>query len=257
MSALKIYAVWILLHLFNQVCYCQSQEVPYVSFRGVNLADHSYVNLSLVNNTARGSVQCHTDLGTCCTSAQGIHIGDWYLGSRLQLGSGGSDDIYEKREAQRVDLRRRNDGTTSGIYHCSIATVAVHDDNDLSVREYVYVGLYDSGGQYANNECIYLVTYTFLGDISITLDFDIVEASIPQFTLTCISTGGPATTVTWTRDSATITNGTETVLDDPVTAQYTHTLTVTGREGGLYTCTVANNKPSSDSSSLTVKGSNH
>ena len=66
-------------------------------------------------------------------------------------------------------------------------------------------------------------------------------------TLTCISTGGPATTVTWTRDSVTVTEGTETVLDDPVTARYTHTLTVTGRLGGLYTCTVANSKPSNDS----------
>ena len=42
--------------------------------------------------------------------------------------------------------------------------------------------------------------------------------------------------------------GAQTVLDDPVIAQYTHTLTVTeaGRQGGLYTCTVANNKPSSE-----------
>ena len=156
MSALKVSAVWILLRLFSQVCYCQSQEFPYVSFRGENLANHSYVNLSLVNNTASGSVQCHTDLGICCTSAQGILRGDWYFpdGSRLQ-SSGGGDDIYEKREAQRVDLRRRNDGTASGIYQCSIPTVAVHDDNDLSVRDYVYVGLYDSGGQYADtDECI-------------------------------------------------------------------------------------------------------
>ena len=73
-----------------------------------------------------------------------------------------------------------------------------------------------------------------------------------QFTLICISTGGPATTVTWTRDSTTVTEGTKTVLNDPVTAQYTHTLTVTGRLPGLYTCTVANNKPSSDSASKTV-----
>ena len=76
----------------------------------------------------------------------------------------------------------------------------------------------------------------------------------PQFTLTCISTGGPATTVTWTRDSVIVTEGTETVLDDPVTAQYTHTLTVTGRLGGLYTCTVANNKPSSASASINMPG---
>ena len=75
-----------------------------------------------------------------------------------------------------------------------------------------------------------------------------------QFTLICISTGGPATTVTWTRDSTTVTEGTETVLDDPVTAQYTHTLTVTGRLPGLYNCTVENNKPSSDSATLEGKG---
>ena len=74
----------------------------------------------------------------------------------------------------------------------------------------------------------------------------------PQFTLTCISTGGPATTVTWTRDSVTVTEGTQTVLDDPVTAWYTHTLTVTGRLTGLYTCTVANNKPSDASANITV-----
>ena len=74
----------------------------------------------------------------------------------------------------------------------------------------------------------------------------------PQFTLTCISTGGPATTVTWTRDSTTVTEGTETVFDDSVTAQYTHTLTVTGHLGGLYTCTVSNNKPSSASASIAV-----
>ena len=69
-------------------------------------------------------------------------------------------------------------------------------------------------------------------------------------TLICISIGGPATTVTWTRDSVTITEGNETVLNDPETAQYTHTLTVTSV--GEYTCTVANNKPSTASATITV-----
>ena len=76
----------------------------------------------------------------------------------------------------------------------------------------------------------------------------------PQFTLTCISTGGPATTVTWTRDSVTVTDGNETVLDNRTTSQYTHTLIITGRLGGLYTCNVTNNKPSEDSTSYTVQG---
>ena len=75
----------------------------------------------------------------------------------------------------------------------------------------------------------------------------------PQFTLTCTSTGGPATTVTWTRDSETVSGG-MTVLDDPVTAQYTHTLTVTGRLGGEYQCNVSNNKPSEATANLTVQG---
>ena len=83
------------------------------------------------------------------------------------------------------------------------------------------------------------------------MDSDLNGAS-PQFTLTCISTGGPATTVTWTRDSEML-NG-STVLNNATTAQYIHTLTVTGRLGGLYTCTVANDKPSEDSAQLTVQG---
>ena len=45
-----------------------------------------------------------------------------------------------------------------------------------------------------------------------------------------------------------------TVLDDPATARYTHTLTVTERLGGLYQCNVSNNKPSSDIMTTTVIG---
>ena len=87
-----------------------------------------------------------------------------------------------------------------------------------------------------------------LGDISIH-----GGVTLSMNTLTCISTGGPATTVTWTRNSVTITEGTETVLNNPVTAQYTHTLTVTS--GGEYTCTVSINKPSTASATITLQGS--
>ena len=76
-----------------------------------------------------------------------------------------------------------------------------------------------------------------LGDISIP---DGVTLSMN--TLTCISAGGPATTVTWIRGPVTITEGTRTVLNSQLTAQYTHT------------CTVANNKPSTASATITVPG---
>ena len=47
-----------------------------------------------------------------------------------------------------------------------------------------------------------------LGDISIH-----GEVTLSMNTLTCISTGGPATTVTWTRDSVTITDGTDDCVE--------------------------------------------
>ena len=104
-------------------------------------------------------------------------------------------------------------------------------------------------------------TEIFAGDITIPggMTYTLVsslDADPSQFSLTCISTGGPATTVTWTRDSETLSEGNMTVLDNRETAQYTHTLTVSGRLGGLYQCTVSNNKPSSASAQLNVQEGN-
>ena len=73
------------------------QTFPYVSFMGQTLANHSYVDLSLVGTSGSGSnsVQCHTDLSTCCDSTEGSHRGDWYFsnGTRLTFSYGG--DIHE------------------------------------------------------------------------------------------------------------------------------------------------------------------
>ena len=90
------------------------------------------------------------------------------------------------------------------------------------------------------------------GDLSISGGFITanIDGANPQFTLTCISTGGPATIVSWTRDSTTVTEGNETVLLNPTTAEYLHTLKVTGDIKGRYTCTVANDKPSNASANM-------
>ena len=106
---------------------------------------------------------------------------------------------------------------------------------------------------------------TIPGGMTLTVDSDLNGAS-PQFTLTCISTGGPATTVTWTRDFVTATgdemttevvkDGENSLLDDPETAQYTHTLNVTdvtGTLAGIYKCNVSNNKPSSAAAQFSVE----
>ena len=131
--------------LFLPLVNCQT--FPYVSFRGQTLANHSYVNLSLVGDDRNGSdsVQCHTDLTTCCTRNEGSHRGDWYFpdGNRLPF----SGYIYENRGVQRVALHLRNNAISPvGIYRCDIPTEAVHNDNSNSVRVTVYVGLYTASG---------------------------------------------------------------------------------------------------------------
>ena len=115
---------------------------------GETLPNHAYVNLSLVGNDGSDSVQCHTDLSTCCSGAQGLDRGDWYFPSGDRVGfSPDPGDIYESRTAQRVELRRRNNGDMpAGIYRCDIETNAVNNV-DNTAREIVYAGLYVTGGR--------------------------------------------------------------------------------------------------------------
>ena len=144
-------AVVLLLSLLWSLVEIHSQTVPYVSFMGDTLRNHAYVDLTQVgkNDSDTGSVvRCHTDLSACCNSTDGPHRGEWYFpdGSEVQVSVSG-DDIYVRHGSQQVNLHRRNNTSSpSGIYRCDIATIAVHNDSDLSVRDTVYVGLYASGG---------------------------------------------------------------------------------------------------------------
>ncbi|CAI8036052.1 hypothetical protein GBAR_LOCUS20225 [Geodia barretti] len=162
-------------------------------------------------------------------SQMGTSLTNYYLNGMYQYG-----------RYQRVDLIRDSRimiAPKYGIYRCEIA---VNSDKP-SVTQSLYVGIY------SNDTGEIMIS----GDITVTVDSDLNGAS-PEFTLTCISTGGPATTVTWTRDSTTVTEGKMTELVNTRTAQYTHTLSVTGRMPGLYNCTVENNKPSNDSRKLSI-----
>ena len=146
-TTMKLFSTFFLLWSLAEVH--SEQTFPYVFFMGQTLANHSYVDLSLVGNNDASSVQCITDLQSCCSKPQGDHRGNWFFpnetgnGTRLPNGGG---DIHQSRTAQRVDLRRTISTSPSGIYRCHIPTVAVHDDSDSSVRETVYVGIYGLGG---------------------------------------------------------------------------------------------------------------
>ena len=153
---MKATLLCVLLCLLWSLVEVQSQtEYPYVYFMGTTLPDHSYVDLSLVGKDTSGSdsdtVQCHTDLSTWPVSPryQLVPRGDWFFpdGTRLPFFNE-SGDIKESLHPQVVHIRRLNTAINgpSGIYRCFIGTNATHDNNDPSVGEAVYVGLYGSGG---------------------------------------------------------------------------------------------------------------
>ena len=99
---------------------------------------------------------------------------------------------------------------------------------------------------------------TILGEITFQLNTD-PATDPPVFTLTCTSTGGPASTVSWSRDGTVLSDDSNhditSQVMDTVTATYTNTLTVTGRLAGQYECSVSNIRtPSGSTRNLTVVG---
>ena len=78
-----------------------------------------------------------------------------------------------------------------------------------------------------------------------------VTANSMTSVLTCTTSGGPATTVTWEKhnesgDAESVeTDNQVTVLVNANTATYNHILTLNEQVGGVYGCSVSNNKPTS------------
>jgi hypothetical protein len=185
---------------------------PHVSFLGVVLDDHSYVDLKKVGNADDGtnSIQCIADMISSC------HVG-WYFPNGTELKNSSQTSVYQYHlsDACQVHLRRPDTiAFPSGIYRCDTSTTA----RIISL----YVGIYYG------------------------------SADRSQVFITCVSTGGPATNVTWTKDSVTITEGTETVLDNAVTAKYIHTLT--GNARGEYKCYISNHKSSPPPFCISIEG---
>ena len=126
-------------------------------------------------------------------------------------------------------------------------------------------------GAWENYETI-LCIYTSIGeltsaDVSFTGLHSEPNENPPEFTLTCVSEGGPVTTVMWWRDGEPVQEDSnhetsQIIVDRLADTVYHNRLRVRGREGGEYMCTVSNNiqefvsssSPSSTSEIVSVKG---
>ena len=145
MIPMKATLLCVLLCLLWSLVEVQSQtEYPYLTFRGNNLPNHSYVDITQVGDVRIGddnnTVQCHTDLETCCVDSQELPPGDWFApgsDTRLRNPTEGGNIVQDRDGNQIVHIRRRNNANSpTGIYRCVIATNAVSDGETL------YVGLY-------------------------------------------------------------------------------------------------------------------
>ena len=142
----------LLLCLLSAVVELHSQTAPYLTIMGKNIPNNSYVDFNTVAPKSDGenpnTLQCHTDLNTCCTRAQGPDRGDWYFpnGNRLPIYTYiiNNPVLSEGRGPQQVDVYRSGSGGISGIYRCDIETIAV---NNNSGNVSLFVGLYTSGGE--------------------------------------------------------------------------------------------------------------
>ena len=131
----------------EEECILPPATVPFITFNGEQLPNHSYVDIELLGNTPDGSnvLQCHTDLSTCCDPNSGkaiIHTGHWVLPNGEIAGVPLFD--YSVREGeQRIDLTFNGTNATAieGIFRCDIPTNtdAIVSNN---TKTSVYVGLY-------------------------------------------------------------------------------------------------------------------
>ena len=83
------------------------------------------------------------------------------------------------------------------------------------------------------------------------------RTEVPEFTISCRTYGGPATTVIWTLNgslSSVDGNTSQVILDTSYKSVFDSRLRVKGRKTGSYNCQVSNNVPSSVNYAQSVTG---
>ena len=143
-----------------------SQNFPYIQYRGVTLQNNSFINTG--NLGTNDSIECVTDLNTCCSKSEGVSMRVWFLPngtmlSRHQVQEISAYKVIGKAQIlslKLTDLTARDNPDLSGVYECSIDTTS-------RPWESVYVGLYYEPG----TSRVYSVHISLLSDCVKTRDF--------------------------------------------------------------------------------------
>ena len=122
-----------------------SQNFPYIRYRGITLRNNSFINIG--NLGTNDSIECVTDLNTCCYKNESVARRAWFLPNRTMLSRRrvqeiGAYKLVGKKQTlslKLTDLTARDNPDLSGVYECSIDTTS-------RPWESVYVGLYYEPG---------------------------------------------------------------------------------------------------------------
>ncbi|XP_064386142.1 mucin-2-like isoform X2 [Halichondria panicea] len=183
------------------------------------------------------ALHCLTPYEDCCRLSDTVGpmgAGRWLSPTGDNVVSSESTSmLYMSRNPSRVSLNRDSSLTpAAGIYRCLIP---VSESSDQTI----HIGLYPEGQ----------------GAPTIP---DELVFSRGSLTLTCVSNGGPASEVVWTRDGVTVSTGytlTQTVTNT-ATATYENVLTATTIADlvGNFTCTVNNSRGTSNTGTIRIGG---
>ncbi|CAI8012110.1 hypothetical protein GBAR_LOCUS7771, partial [Geodia barretti] len=175
------------------------------------------------------ALKCVTDSVNCCNNTD---VGGWRdeSGRPVYQGADGTTCLYVTRGDGVISLHRKRGCTdhTSGLWRCDIP------DSSGEVQSlYTYISIIRSQGQ------LVLLSMNF------TLHTEL-RASVPEFTISCRTHGGPATTVQWTVNGVPVQEDryhetSQLILDTSLNSVYDNRLRVRGRRNGTYNCTISNN----------------
>ena len=184
-------------------------------------ANNSIVDVSDIGSTNYEALLCLTNASNCCGNNHG-NQGEWYLPSGVPVNANNSLHFYRNRgpSVLRLKLTLNDDIYPDvGVYHCEIPDAG-------RFNQTVYIGLYPSG----------------MGMPMISKSPEYSSYNNSQL-LTCISVGGPATTVEWLKDDNIKYEQLKRIIN-LTTAEYQSTLllgqSIPEEVIGNYTCRVSN-----------------
>ena len=185
---------------------------------------------------------------SCCIDS---NIGGWRdgRGDLFQQEKDGASCLYVSRGYGVIKLNRKSSSCkpqTPGMWRCDIP-----DANGEMQSLYGYIGRANANG--INNIFIYSrininLTKTGRLDGSVFIAFTLHTnpgSSVPVFTISCQTRGGPPTTVEWsvneTRIEEVIDHNTSQIVLDTYNVEYESRLLVKNRTSGNYSCSITNN----------------